>query len=860
MSVSIRERKGGLIKFIIIVIAILAIGSAVAMFRLNTLFGETLRVTITPEYSESRVNLGEQKNFEVDIKIYNKYVCDASCTYTLTDLSRNRVLDGGNFSAKAFKIDLYSKELPMDYRGYGRNLYLFRLECTNIHTTFCPSNNDIIIRKSLLVLSYEPSENQMSALSYLKSNYPAISNNIAVATQEYELSGKILSSVNFSFNKYSYDSLGKDLLEMNKDVDSLIDSWINDDYISARSLMEGSAMFDRSRIILSESLNYKKYLYQVIENHNLVIRSVSDNYGLLGLYNNILSLPIQVSGLNITESASLLNFILKSNSVISMINTDAYEYSIVYSNIVELGDAIPKINTVITERSRIQLVENYLPLFVYANIVCSIDDASESCNINISQKIEYLAENLINNSYPAVGSSTENVPALLRDSCTYASIINSDISDYISDNEDFNDSIEEGFEEELLLLEYRFLLEYARMFSDPLNISVSSTRFKLYEYLIAEKLYTDYGIANPEVELSGKVFDYSALSSLSIDEKRKIVADINSLSKHCSQGSDMVIPELLVLTSEIKNIPEFDIPDVEIRGMPSIIEKCCIYNICQPCTAGKISGTAISYRRPLVLLHGHSVNKEVDAYRSIEIFDGLEYALVDEEVYFLTGMIISGREGTKGILGDFAVPAVSKPTYYLETYTDLFGLNIMQSKEDDIDTYALRLKDSIEKTLYLTGSDKVDIVAHSMGGLVVRRYMQIFGTERVGKVILVGTPNNGINDLTFGLCKIFGATAECEDMRSSSLFMSKLNDPANQPDVSNMYLVIGRGCDTVGMDGDGVVTVASSLIKNFPEDQVLYIDRGDKGCSITNVFHQDLIRMNKYPEVYEFIKEKLEIN
>ncbi len=43
----------------------------------------------------------------------------------------------------------------------------------------------------------------------------------------------------------------------------------------------------------------------------------------------------------------------------------------------------------------------------------------------------------------------------------------------------------------------------------------------------------------------------------------------------------------------------------------------------------------------------------------------------------------------------------------------------------------------------IAGSDKIDIIAHSMGGLVVKRYMNIFGTSSVETFIDIATPHFG---------------------------------------------------------------------------------------------------------------------
>ena len=56
--------------------------------------------------------------------------------------------------------------------------------------------------------------------------------------------------------------------------------------------------------------------------------------------------------------------------------------------------------------------------------------------------------------------------------------------------------------------------------------------------------------------------------------------------------------------------------------------------------------------------------------------------------------------------------------------------------------FAKRLAEFIDKVLQATGANKVDIVAHSMGGLVARVAIKNYGcASKVRKLIMVGTPN-----------------------------------------------------------------------------------------------------------------------
>jgi triacylglycerol esterase/lipase EstA (alpha/beta hydrolase family) len=78
-----------------------------------------------------------------------------------------------------------------------------------------------------------------------------------------------------------------------------------------------------------------------------------------------------------------------------------------------------------------------------------------------------------------------------------------------------------------------------------------------------------------------------------------------------------------------------------------------------------------------------------------------------------------------------------------------------------------------------TRAAKLDVVAHSEGGLVTRECVKSFGgSEIIDKVITLGTPNYGTimaniaAFLTFGTC--IGSTA-CVQMKTGSSFLETLN-------------------------------------------------------------------------------------
>ncbi len=60
-----------------------------------------------------------------------------------------------------------------------------------------------------------------------------------------------------------------------------------------------------------------------------------------------------------------------------------------------------------------------------------------------------------------------------------------------------------------------------------------------------------------------------------------------------------------------------------------------------------------------------------------------------------------------------------------------------------IDTFAQQLDRLIESVRARTGAERVIVVAHSMGGLVTRAYVEKHGTTHVAEVITLGTPWQG---------------------------------------------------------------------------------------------------------------------
>jgi pimeloyl-ACP methyl ester carboxylesterase len=333
-------------------------------------------------------------------------------------------------------------------------------------------------------------------------------------------------------------------------------------------------------------------------------------------------------------------------------------------------------------------------------------------------------------------------------------------------------------------------------------------------------------------------------SPISLERKQNIVQNIS-------------IPQLnnenttsLASMTPIRNIPE------KLGGLVSVqpsqinisftepIRRCCLFGKCGQCCEN-----CADKNYPVILLHGHAFNKKISAEYSLDTFQGMSEKLEENGWLNAGSILISQTE--KGIWSQFNLPLTMAASYYFDVYKNPKQSSIIQTKSDSLDTYALRLKDIIDVTKYKTGKNKVIIIAHSMGGLVVRKYIQIFGEDEIEKVIFIGTPNQGIEPGIQQFCTIIGESLECRDMAKDSLFINKLSyaEPISIP----AYNIIGIGCGMGNETGDGIVTRSGAYLEGAKNYDV----KGACNDLKFEFLHTNLVNPEKSPEVFDIILKAL---
>jgi len=192
----------------------------------------------------------------------------------------------------------------------------------------------------------------------------------------------------------------------------------------------------------------------------------------------------------------------------------------------------------------------------------------------------------------------------------------------------------------------------------------------------------------------------------------------------------------------------------------------------------------------------------------------------------------------------------TRASYYFITYYDVGTRIVSVMKHESIENYAIRLKETIDEVKLKTGADKVVIIAHSMGGLVSREYLMLFGESSVDKLITIASPHKGISGRTLYFCKLIGSEKECDEMSKESIFMKRLN--SYRPNI-NIYNIIGSGCLVDNKDSDGVVYLEDAKL-GYGEE---YVIKGNCTDVFKTDLHSKLLNPEEYYETFNLILEIL---
>lgn len=129
-------------------------------------------------------------------------------------------------------------------------------------------------------------------------------------------------------------------------------------------------------------------------------------------------------------------------------------------------------------------------------------------------------------------------------------------------------------------------------------------------------------------------------------------------------------------------------------------------------------------------------------------------------------------------------------------------------------------------------AEKIHFAAHSMGGLLVRRYAEKYGTSRIGRVVMLGTPNHGSEAADFFYSWplyrwLFRGTGE-ELVTGENGVAARLGPVTFECGViagnNHWFHFPAQLLFTLPKPNDGLVSVASTRIEGMKDHITLWLD------------------------------------
>lgn len=797
-------------------------------FRLRFFFEEEMLIYLDPNDISLDTYHSNPFKLNFSVEIDNFAFCSAICTYELKDVSQGKILYSGLFENKTFS---FSKDLEIDGVGRGQKLYSFNVDCKNQKTTFCHTSSKNYTKSALVDVNYDFSTEELDYIDYFLNN-----SDLAFKTLENNL--EKLKIINKTLNHYDFNDLFN---FFKKDYNELYNEFF---------LFESKAKnlyYDyMNKSIFNEKFNQFNYSYNSFFNDVMIYNeSIEALYGnftkdifLIGVFfndfNNLISkfnetLEKSLFITNVNDSA--IEFLAKdSRSKISDFKKDYDEY---YSVDVLLKEFLA--------------LENSVDL--YFN---EFDREFSNFENNVSMILEFSSrikditdfDDLYMNDL-----ESDN----LQDMCHFVSNVTEKINLFNSKTEDFIDT------------NYPFLREIdefsnvTEQFKDYRNEFITNTTLvNLSDYLKDFKLNESFENVSlsKNISFNNTSLDYFNFSWIKNKELNNMTSlDSNFFSdfnkKYCPKVFDNEsIPYLnfSYMNYEIQFLNE----SVSLSfptNFPRYTADCCYNGECETCCDNKDCSDIY----PVIFVHGHAFNEKTSPENSLNAFSNMQKEL--EKYGFVNAGALSSTSYVfnvdKNNWGRNPHPFSVRVSYYYYAIDNDQKIDFVSRKNDGIENYAIRLKDFIDLILYRTGKEKVNIVSHSMGGLVSRSYIDLFGSSKVNKLIMIGTPNHGISGRIDKYCGVYGNPKECEDMSSGSLFLSNLNE---DPKVKNsFYTIRSNACEMDVCNGDGVVCEDSVFLKGANN----YLINGSCNDFLGTNLHSDLIDPEKYPKVTELVKRIL---
>ncbi|MGH8505972.1 MAG: esterase/lipase family protein, partial [Stenotrophobium sp.] len=136
----------------------------------------------------------------------------------------------------------------------------------------------------------------------------------------------------------------------------------------------------------------------------------------------------------------------------------------------------------------------------------------------------------------------------------------------------------------------------------------------------------------------------------------------------------------------------------------------------------------------------------------------------------------------------------------------------------DIDDYAAQLQRAVGDLCQRSGETRVMLVGHSMGGLVIRRYLRRFGSAQVARVVTIGSPHHGV----FIPAKMARRGRNLAQMKHGSAWLAELGKDEAGAEVPLLSIWSPHDNVCAPQDTSRLAHARELIVPNEGHDTLLY--------------------------------------
>lgn len=829
-------KKRRIIKLSALAIIVLILALSISLFfgfRVHFIIKDELEINIDTSKKVLTLQHDEKQNITAILKTRNFRLCRINCTIEFVDLSQNKTLIKSQVNLD--HNEDYQMSLPIEGNrsGEGQAIYQVNAMCSNIRSSLCRTESPKRFETKNILLQHNLTAPESAAKLELQRQIEDLRRDISKLEEKEWLAHQLLNQIHtLNSNTREATYIANKLNDTLNAIDSarkteaeLTSKWNNREYLSKPDTRALTVELNSELSEIVFIIDFEYYTITLYNNSIITLRKINEIVPLLQeastFYNQRGSIWSQKVDKELKNFAGLKNHIkFKSFDSFAQLHEQANELQKQVEIIenkydTDLSAALRHGAYHLTRDSLV--IQKILTDWNKPQQLFGTNELISHSNFSLSQICLYIDE---------LQKKRAELTALNKEifSMNLTKLANTTVNKTILK--------EEG---DLLISNLRKEAD-----NEILAIAHSSNDAQLTDILTYKNVRNLQSFTPTYPSLFPKYY----YGIIELELSQKITQFNNTYCTNLSTTSENESKEFNLEPIQIENSRK-NITPAAVSDNPPL---CCLFNTCYACCTEQACQEAY----PIVMIHGHAFREETSPEASLHIFGLLQRRLQDAGIAN-GGDLELHRSLINNFWSGFNYSVSFRASYYYVRYFDIDQYAIITEKSESIENYALRLRELIDQTMKATGKTKVTLIAHSMGGLVAREYIALFGEEKVNALILIGTPNQGITEDIYNYCRLSGSKVECDDMKKGSVFLKRLNSQVNSDYTIPVYNIIGQGCNMNGFDGDGIVTVENAQL---PGANALLVNGSCTGFFNVDL-HNDLVNKQK---TFNYIKEIIKSN